>query len=76
MNMSAIKNTIHDSYDLDDSDYLDESDYNAYVDECEAKRQAEIARREAALWLSQTDIDVPFWTTLRPAHSQVCFLVF
>ena len=60
MNMSAIKNTIHDSYDLDDSDYLDESDYNAYVDECEAKRQAEIKRREAALWLSQTDIDVPF----------------
>lgn len=61
MNMSAIKNSIHDSYDLDDCDYLDESEYNAYVDECEAKRQAEIARREAALWLAQADEgELPF----------------
>lgn len=61
MNMSLIKTALHDSYDLDDFDYLDEQQYIAYVTECEDKRAAEIARREAALWLAQADKgELPF----------------
>lgn len=69
MNMSLIKTALHDSYDLDDSDYLDVQQYDAYVIECEAKRQDEIARREAALWLAQADEgELPFWTASGPLN--------
>ena len=60
MNMSAIKTAIHDSYIEYEDEGMDKLHYDAYVDECEARRQAEINRREAALWLSQADVDIPF----------------
>ena len=63
MNMSRIKTHIHDHlmYDMYDEVEMNQQQYDEYIAECESIRQAEINRREAALWLSQADDnELPF----------------